>query len=149
MNGEAIRLLVREVLGEELARLRAGRGSGSAPRPRVREEVVSIASDAELAAFVARLVELARDSEARREIAEGRHVFRLGRPAVAGPERRSASPAAPLSRPVRIEAGVVTERQVDALPEGTTGLVLGKAARMTPLARDRLRARGIAVERAR
>jgi hypothetical protein len=114
----------------------------------VREETVSIASDAELARFVARLMELARDGEARREIAEGRHVFRLGRDA--GDAARAAqSPAAPAPRAVRIEAGVVSERQVDALPDGTTALALGRAVRLTPLARDRLKARGIAVERAR
>lgn len=146
MNGEAIRTLVREVLGEELAKLRSERGAASSPRPRVREETVSISSDAELAAFVARLLDLARDSEARREIAEGRHVFRLGSSAsVPGP--RTASPAVPSPRSVRIEKGIVSERQVDALPAGTTALMVGKAVRFTPLARDRLKGRGIAVER--
>jgi hypothetical protein len=42
---------------------------------------------------------------------------------------------------------MVSERQIDALPAGTTGLILGKSARLTPLARDRARARGITFER--
>ncbi len=145
MNGEAIRTLIREVLGEELAKLRSERGGGS-PRPRVREEAVSISTDSELAAFVARLLDLARDSEARREIAEGRHVFRLGRSST-GASLRKASPAAPQPRTIRIEKGIVSERQVDALPAGTTELAVGKSVRFTPLAKDRLKARGIAVER--
>jgi hypothetical protein len=43
---------------------------------------------------------------------------------------------------------MVTERQVNALPAGTTQLVIAGSVRLTPLARDRLRQRGIAVERA-
>jgi len=147
MNGEAIRTLVREVLGEELARLKAQRASVSSSRAAVREEVVSIASDAELASFVARLLDLVRDAEARREIAEGRHVFRLGRDAARG--SRATSPAAPVPRTVRIEGGFISERQIDALPRETTLLAVGRSARFTPLARDRLKARGIAIERTR
>ena len=138
MTSETVRAIIREVLAEELQRVRA--------RPQAREERVSIASDADLALFVARLLDLARDADARRDIEEKRHVFRLA------PTERGAAPAkpaAPQSRiEPRIEAGMVSERQIDALPPGATRLVIGRSVRLTPLARDRARARGITVERA-
>ena len=146
MTSEAVRAIIREVLAEELQRFKAGRVTGGAPRPQVREERVSIASDADLAAFVSRLLDLTREGEARRELEEKRHVFRLATAPVQG--ERSASPAKPVTQAARIEAGMVSERQIDALPPGTTRVVLGASVRLTPLARDRARARGITFERA-
>ena len=53
-----------------------------------------------------------------------------------------------LSGPVEvIERGLLTERHVDRLPRETARVRLGPRVRMTPLARDRLRRRGIAIER--
>ncbi len=145
MQGE-IRNLVRQILSEELAKLKGEMAAkGSAPAPKVREEQVRIASDADLASFVRRLLEITRDGQARREIEQGRWVFRLGTPS--GEGRRVGSPAAPRQQSVRIDKGFVSERQVDALPEGTTAIEVTKAVRFTPLARDRLRQRGIAIER--
>ncbi|MBC6405123.1 MAG: hypothetical protein GDA41_05250 [Rhodospirillales bacterium] len=132
-----IRSLIREVLAEELAKL-GGRGA----RP-PGEEQVSIANDRDLAAFVQRLLEMSRDGETRAAIEQGRLVFRLvraERTAAQAPARRNPSSQ-------RIDRGFVSERQVDALPPGTSLLQVGKAVRFTPLGRDRLRQRGIAIER--
>jgi hypothetical protein len=149
VHGDTIRSLIREVLGEELKRLKAERGAANPPpRPQVREEVVAIESDSDLAGFVARLLELTRDGQTRREISEGRYVFRLGPRSAGRTPGVNNSPAAPADRAHRIEAGMVTERQIDALPAGTTRLVISKSVRLTPLARDRLRQRGVAIERA-
>ena len=134
MTSEAVRAIIREVLAEELQRIK--------PRPQAREERVPIASDADLAAFVARILALAGDEAARREIEEKRHVFRLAS------AERTASPAKQMAHAPRIEAGMVSERQIDALPPGTVHLVIARSVRLTPLARDRARARGITVERA-
>ena len=139
MRPEEIREIIREVLAEEIASLR---------RPATREERVAIASDSDLARFVARLLDLANDAELRREISEGRYVFRLGNGNAARPEaRQSRTPAAPLSRAVRFDSGVVTERHVDSLAEDIRSISVSKGVRFTPLARDRLRSRGIDVER--
>ena len=146
MTSDSVRAMIREVLAEELQRIKAGPETGAAPRPQVREERVSIASDADLAAFVARLLELTRDGQARREIEDQRHVFRLA--AGTAPIAHAASPARPVVQAARIEKGMVSERQIDALPPGTSQLVIGKSVRLTPLARDRARARGINLERA-
>ena len=146
MTSDSVRAIIREVLAEELQRFKTGPGAGAAPRPQVREERVSIASDADLAAFVARRLELTRNGQARREIEDQRHVFRLA--AAAAPGERAASPARPVVNSARIDKGMVSERQIDALPPGTSQLVIGKSVRLTPLARDRARARGINLERA-
>jgi hypothetical protein len=149
MTSDTVRAIIREVLAEELQRLKAGRRTGGAPRPQVREERVSIASDADLAAFVGRLLELARDGQARREIEDKRHVFRLAAGGLApAPGETAASPARPVAHAARIDAGMVSERQIDALPPGTTQVIIGRSVRLTPLARDRARARGITLERA-
>ncbi|HUF45796.1 MAG TPA: hypothetical protein VMN43_10665 [Aestuariivirgaceae bacterium] len=149
MTSDTVRAIIREVLAEELRRFRTGRETGSAPRPQLREELVSIASDADLAAFVGRLLDLARDGHCRREIEDKRHVFRLAAGGLApAPAEPGASPARPVAQAARIEAGMVSERQIDALPPGTTQVIIGASVRLTPLARDRARARGIAVERA-
>ncbi|GAB5467816.1 MAG: hypothetical protein Kilf2KO_08460 [Rhodospirillales bacterium] len=135
-----IRSLIRQVLAEELAKLKP---SGGTQR---HEEPVRIANDADLAAFVARILTLSRDGQIRREIEAGHRVFRLdssGGPASAPP----ASPAAPVRQSAFVAGGFLSERQVDALPEGVERLQVGKAVRFTPLARDRLRQRGIAIER--
>lgn len=160
LDGTIIRTLVRDVLSEEIAKLRregvARASGGDAPRPRVREDIVSIRSDAELAQFVKRLVEILKDGRSREELESGRWVFRLGTAAgasaIAGtsaaPSGAPVSPAAPPPSAARIDQGMVSERQIEALPPGTTKLVIGKAVRFTPLARDRLRLRGIEIERA-
>ncbi len=138
MDGD-IRSLVRQVLAEELAKLRP---AANAPR---REEEVRIADDSDLQRFVRRLLQMSADGGTRRAIEEGRLVFRLSRgKAPTGGAQASGRPAAGSAR---IDKGFVSERQIDALPPGTTLLQVGKAVRFTPLGRDRARQLGIAIER--
>lgn len=157
MDRDELRQIVREVLAEEIARIRRERGGkGEAPRPLVREEVVAIRSDMELGAFVRRLAEILKDGRSREEIVEGRWVFRLSPGSVAAQSRpalphhgagAALPPAAPAHVSATIDRGIVSERQIEALPVGTGRLLVGKSVRFTPLARDRLRVRGIEVER--
>ena len=156
--------LIREVLAEELARLRAG----------VREERVRIAGDGDLAAFARRILAMAGDREERAAFEKGDLVFRLdaagdpGRPApgpgVAGAgggrlhrgggtddgtsaRSRAAAPHDAGGHTEVIERGLLSERHVDRLPRETVRVRIGREVRVTPLARDRLRRRGITVER--
>jgi hypothetical protein len=152
---DAIRLMIRQALAEELGKLRRdGLLAGSVRQQQRREEVVSIRSDSELAAFVQRLADILKDGKSRQEIETGRWVFRLGNPEARGEtgaslDRRGAVPsaAAPAAAVARIDRGVLSERQIEALPEGTTRLSVGRSVRLTPLALDRLRQRGITLER--
>ncbi|MBC6416328.1 MAG: hypothetical protein GDA47_00655 [Rhodospirillales bacterium] len=137
-----IRSLIREVLAEELAKLG---GHGAKPP---REEQVSIANDRDLASFVQRLLQMSRNGETRAAIEQGRLVFRLVRAeCAAAPAPVPHSPSSQRIDSQRIDRGFVSERRVDALPPGTSLLQVGKAVRFTPLGRDRLRQRGIAIER--
>lgn len=145
--------LIREVLAEELARLRVGVPSvGRAREEGVREEQVRIADDADLAAFARRVLAMAGDREARDAFEKGRFVFRLEAgagtagvgidpPAPAAPSRAGAGHTEVIGR------GLLSERHAERLPRGTVRVRLGRNVRMTPLARDRLRRRGIAIER--
>ena len=149
LDAASLRTLVREVLREEVGRLRgAARPDGSnAPRPQVREEVVAIRSDSDLMAFVTRLLDMTKDGKTRGEIEAGRWVFRLAgggsaanpAPAVSGAPRGGGT--------ARFDNGLVAERQVEALPDGTSAIEVGRRVRFTPLARDRLRQRGISIRR--
>ena len=144
MKAEDLRGVIRELLAEELAKLRAEAAThaGARPPPPPREEQVSIRSDAELAAFVKRLATSMKDADTRAEIESGRRVFRLAHGAPAPPPASTAAASA-----ARFERGLVSEREVQSLPAGTTELHAGKRVRFTPLAKDLLRARGIVIRR--
>lgn len=150
----SLRSMIRDVLAEEIGKARSqglipGQ-TGAAPKAKVREEIVSLRSDAELSAFVARLADILKDGRSREEIEKGRWVFKLPSPsagASTAPASFTASPAAPAPSTARIDKGIIGERQIESLPEGTKVLAAGKSVRFTPLAKDRLRLRGITIER--
>ena len=116
---------------------------GAAPSS-VREEHVTIATDADLQAFARKVLEHAGDPKSREDIEHGRLVFRL-----AGGVTTAPGTAETLSHGSEtiIETGIISERQVDRLPKDTKKLRITKRVRLTPLARDRLRHRGISIER--
>lgn len=151
VDSQALRQLIREVLADELGQLRreSGAFAQTAPKPQIREETVEIRSSADLMAFTQRLLEIAKDGRARREIESGRWIFRLAGGS-ADAMRQTAYPgthSASAGDAVRFDHGLVSERQVDAIPADTERLVLGKRVRLTPLARDRIRQRAIRIER--
>ena len=146
-----IAALVREVLAEEVARLRAEKGPPAARASAVREERVRIRSDTDLRDFAARVLAMADDEEARCALAAGKIVFRLEEGGAASPggkaESRMASGAGDTANTETVERGLFSERQAERLPRETTRVRLGRQVRLTPLARDRLRRRGIVIER--
>jgi hypothetical protein len=102
-------------------------------------ETVSLRTDADLAAFVRRLLHLFENPKHRDALRSGRLAFRLAAPAVPG----SVQPSQ------RVEKGAVTEAMVVAAAQAGARLVLGRRAVLTPLARDRARAAGVEIERER
>jgi hypothetical protein len=147
---EPARELLRELLAEALGTNGNGRPAPVVPqvppppvaavhRPKGSDpleggrgfERVTIAGDDDLNRFVQEL--LARpDHDA---IRAGRVRFTLGggEPAGAGV--------------VRVDRGAVTERKVAEAAKAGARLVLGRAAVLTPLAREKARALGIEIER--
>jgi hypothetical protein len=124
-----LRTMVRDVLREVMAQRGAAQGGGTAV------ETVRIASDHDLAAFVARVIEPATLEKLR----AGQLRFTLG----AAPAPVAAAPAAGPAL-----TGVITEQKLDQF-KGQGRLVLGPDAVLTPLARDKARRLGLTIERRR
>jgi hypothetical protein len=102
-------------------------------------ETVSLRTDADLGAFVRRLLHLFENPKHRDELRSGRLRFRLAPAAQPG----SAQPAH------RVDKGAATEAMVSDAAKAGARLVLGRRAVLTPLARDRARAAGVEIERER
>jgi hypothetical protein len=102
-------------------------------------DVVVLRSDADLDAFVRRLLALFDNPRHRSDLRAGRRRFTLA------PTGAPGDPAAVH----RVDSGAVTERHVKRAAAAGARLVLGRAALLTPLARDRARALGVDVEKER
>jgi hypothetical protein len=100
-------------------------------------EPVTLRNDADLSAFVSRLLAMFDNPKRREEIRTGRLRFRLAAPAIPAGFQPSR----------RVEEGAVTEKVVREAAQAGARLVLGPGAVLTPLARDRARADGVPVER--
>lgn len=129
MTGD-LRGMVRDVLREVMAN-RTGQPAAAGV------ERVRIASDQDLAAFVARLL----DPQTSEAVRSGRLRFSL---------QGSPPEAAAKSVPAAAAAldGVITEHRIDKMA-GTGTLVLAPDAVLTPLARDKVRRLGLKIERRR
>ena len=120
-----LRGLVREVLKEAMA-------NRTPLQPAQGTEMVRIASEAELQAFVTRLARPGVIEAVR----SGKLRFTLGQ----------AAPA--IAATSAVLEGVVSEQRISAMAAKGT-LVLGPTAVLTPLARDRARKLGLKIERRR
>ena len=156
---DELRTLIREVIRDVL------------PKGLPVTETVNLSTDQDLAAFVARLLDL--DPEARADLRAGRKQFLLAAPqsphdplppqvpAEAAPPPMPVPPvahgangvtavngsASPPTR--RVERGAVTEKMVRDAARAGERLVLGPGAVLTPLARDRARASGVEIVKER
>jgi hypothetical protein len=152
LDPERLRAEVRAVLRDVLpAALLGAAGPGATPDPAagVAEERVTLRTDADLDAFVRRLLTLVENPAHLAELRAGRRRFTLapaGTGAVPGGHPGGGAESGAVHR---VERGAVTERQVKAAAEAGARLVVGRRAVLTPLARDAARARGVHVERER
>ena len=111
-------------------------------------EPVTLRSDDDLNHFARAL--LSRPPAETEAILAGRLRFTLG--AAGGGPSGGGSPAGTTSAAgppgtVRVDRGAVTERKVDEAARTGARLVLGPRAVLTPLAREKARAKGIEIER--
>ena len=206
-SNDDIRLLVRKVLRELMPNGVIDTAAAESPRRAPVFEGVSLRTDADLEAFVRRVLAMADDPIGLAELRSGRRRFRLeggetSSPAVpapaaprqteapvprpgggasggfaqegaaqngtaASPSRREEAPSPVRSGASsgvrsehstgapnhgahsveRISKGVVSESQITAIAKNHRCVVLGPAAVITPLARDRARQLGLTVER--
>ncbi len=150
--GDELRALIREVIRDVL------------PQDLPVSETVNLSTDEDLAAFVARLLDL--DPQAREDLRAGRKRFRLAVPSYSQTPQAPSAPApggsgshgsngltavngsaGPPAR--RVERGAVTEKVVRDAARAGQRLVLGPRAVLTPLASDRARASGVEISRER
>jgi len=131
-----IREEIRAILREEIAALRA--------EATARVEQVRVTSTAELNQFARDLITRAASPEFSRAVAEGRLTFELTGPAIAAPSTMTST--SPAVAPT-LEKTLITERDIAGLATTTRSLRLAKDTRLTPLARDEARRRGIRIER--
>jgi hypothetical protein len=139
LTPDELRAAVREVLRDVLPAAVTDRQR----RPEVPDEVVALADDADLDAFVRRVAVRCADPAERAALAEGRHGYRLR---TAGPAD-AANATSPGPGVTRVERGAVTERTVARAAAAGGRLVLGRRAVLTPLGRDRARSLGVTVEK--
>jgi hypothetical protein len=145
IDREAIRAMVRQVLRDALPeavreKIAAQAADAAAPKKKAdaesaKTEEVAIATDAELAAFVRRVL------EQREAIQAGRLKFRLKR------ARKAAETEPARGGSERVDKGIVTEKRVMAAAKSGKRLVVGKGVVVTPLARDKARQLGVEIER--
>lgn len=136
LDRDMIRTLIRDVIAEEVRHLKGGHAAAAAPAS------VTIAGDADLAAFARQVLVMAQDEGVRAAIMGGRQPFSLARQGFA-----ATTAAAPAAADHRIDKGVVTETVIARLPKGVSRLLLGVGVSITPLARDKARSRNISIER--
>jgi hypothetical protein len=142
---EALRRMVREVLQEVLPRERSQSSAAPAPRPApptttttdVRR--VRVSDDHDLADLVTQVLNLAEDPRRVADLRHGRIRFLLA------DDPRTVASTAP--GPIDVERGAVTERLIQRAAREQRALRIGSRAVITPLARDRARALGVALDR--
>jgi hypothetical protein len=130
LSGE-LRTMVREVLREAMA----GRG----PQGLSAVETVRIASDAELQAFVQRLL----DPAVQERVKAGKLRFGLAAPSGSQPSTVAPAAGPPVGTPL---SGVISEKTIERHAGSQTLLITADAV-VTPLARDRARQLKIRIER--
>lgn len=153
LNSEALRRLVREILreaipaGVQAATKTPARDATSRAASARREESVAIGSDAELKAFVARLLHLFEDPAGREALRSGRHVFRLGQAAPGDSRGGNGRVQSAEGGAGRLDKGVLSEARLVSLAKTGKRITLGKGVTVTPLAKDKARQLGVKLER--
>lgn len=151
-----LRALIKEILAEELASLRAELACDATV------ERVSVSTSADLNRFALSVLDRANDPGFVSALRNGRLHFEPVRN-VGTPERVEQPPPTAMRTPVarqpetlvttmpakvpELSKSLITERDIAAVANGETRLRITKTARLTPLANDEARRRGIRIER--
>jgi len=140
--GEEIRKIIRELLVEEIASI--NKESVSLDQKTTREVIVSIRTDEDLMKFVKKILNIVKETDGFSNIENGDIIFHLDVPSSANLNSRSCT-SHPTSN--KIEDGLITEYDIAKLDGNITVLQVLKNAKLTPLAKDELRKKGIKMER--
>ena len=140
--GKEIRKIIRELLVEEIALI--NKESVSLDQKTTREVIVSIRTDEDLMKFVKKILNIVKETDGFSNIENGDIIFHLDVPSSANLNSRSCT-SHPTSN--KIEDGLITEYDIAKLDGNITVLQVLKNAKLTPLAKDELRKKGIKMER--
>ena len=140
--GKEIRKIIRELLVEEIASI--NKESVSLDQKTTREVIVSIRTDEDLMKFVKKILNIVKETDGFSNIENGDIIFHLEVPSSANLNSRSCT-SHPTSN--KIEVGLITEYDIAKLDGNITVLQVLKNAKLTPLAKDELRKKGIKMER--
>jgi len=140
--GKEIRKIIRELLVEEIASI--NKESVSLDQKTTREVIVSIRTDEDLMKFVKKILNIVKETDGFSNIENGDIIFHLDVPSSANLNSRSCT-SHPTSN--KIEDVLITEYNIAKLDENITVLQVLKNAKLTPLAKDELRKKGIKMER--
>jgi len=140
MQSAEIRLLIREILQQEIGRLQK-----DAPSEEREDRQVTLTSSADLNLFARKLAGMCSDPVSRKNILNGRIRFSL----VGNAQAIHASQInnLPVSSVASFDKGLLNEKIIDEIPDGTKVIKVGPRVRLTPLARDRMRQRGITIRK--
>ena len=150
MKNEMISALIRDILHEELELVRNKKRKikkKEVIQKNIRRERISISSDIDLQKLIRKIIELFKTEDGKKDFLEGNIVFHLDeteKNSIQIDEQMSQGEKRHIEK---FERKLLSERLVDEFPQETKLVVLGKKVRTTPLARDRLRQRGILIER--
>ncbi len=140
--GKEIRKIIRELLVEEIASI--NKESVSLDQKTTSEVIVSIRTDEDLMKFVKKILNIVKETDGISNIENGDIIFHLDVPSSANLNSRSCT-SHPTSN--KIEDGLITEYDIAKLDENITVFQVLKNAKLTPLAKDELRKKGIKMER--
>ena len=148
-----LRSLIRDLLAEEIAAIRAELLTAGP-----REERVRVDDARSLTDFALSVIKRAAEPGFAAALQEGRlrfvpadiSTFAAGTAAAAPPAGQARPSVLVTTVPAtvpEITKGLVTERDIAKLPPEATRLRIGRLGRLTPLAVDEARRRGIRIER--
>lgn len=137
----ALRDEIRAILREEIAGL-LGEMVPTA-------EVVRINSSADLNRFAQDLIKRAEDPDFAARVASGKVCFELAETLTATQEvnERPIVSSPPKPAGVMIDKSLVTEQDIAGIDEHTRVVRLTSQSRLTPLAKDEARRKGLRIER--
>lgn len=134
---------IRAILREEIAAL-----SGGGPAPAPVTETVQISNGMDLTRFARDILARAADPHFAAAVAGGAHRFDLAASGfAAAPVRPIVASPAPRAPQEIVAKPLITERDIGELALDGKVLRIANASRLTPLAQDEARRRGIRIER--
>ena len=107
---------------------------------------VSIQDNNDLNSFALKVLDLAEKSDLKADIESGKVTFTLVTNELVNNSPEQNQPSS-ISDPVPFQKGLVTEKDITGLADGTSSISVAKTVCFTPLAMDEIRRKGLNIKR--